>query len=245
MKQYWFGWSIILLLVVLTHLRNETWKSQEAVWRDVVSKSPEKPRGYIQLGDRLYDQLETKAKTYYAQPHEIFDTAGNHRPINYYEALHVTIKTKDGGQLYNEALENFQKVRDLASTQPDPLGLKSGAAANMAMLYLMDYRVDDARRLLRQVIKDQPKLKIGYIDLAFIETNVGNPAEALTILNSPNFDPDDKMIQFNKAEIYNQLGDCPTARALYGKALDHSLDFPAGTPIPPCPKFKQPTERLK
>jgi len=47
------GATAAALLCALTFLRNETWRTPEALWRDAVAKSPNKPRVHINLGMAL------------------------------------------------------------------------------------------------------------------------------------------------------------------------------------------------
>lgn len=49
--------GIILLIFVLSTIqRNSTWFTEELLWKDVVSKSPDKPRGHINLA-RFYSSI--------------------------------------------------------------------------------------------------------------------------------------------------------------------------------------------
>ena len=47
---------IVATLVIATHARNETWKSEVSLWTDCVKKSPNKGRPYENLGAVLYRQ---------------------------------------------------------------------------------------------------------------------------------------------------------------------------------------------
>lgn len=41
---------IVMLMLPATHMRNEIWKDETSLWEDVVRKSPNKPRGFVNLG---------------------------------------------------------------------------------------------------------------------------------------------------------------------------------------------------
>jgi hypothetical protein len=62
------GAVAVALLVALTLLRNEVWRSQVSLWEDALAKSPQKPRVYANLGTAL--QLAGRgdeALTYYCK----------------------------------------------------------------------------------------------------------------------------------------------------------------------------------
>lgn len=54
------GWAVsavtIGLLVFLTHTRNQTWKSEETLWRDVAAKAPKSGRAHMNYGLTLMAQ---------------------------------------------------------------------------------------------------------------------------------------------------------------------------------------------
>ena len=62
------GAVAVTLIVALTLLRNEVWRSQVSLWEDALAKSPQKPRVYANLGTAL--QLAGRgdeALTYYCK----------------------------------------------------------------------------------------------------------------------------------------------------------------------------------
>ena len=51
----------VIVLCVLTIQRNQVWQTEVAMWTDVVKKSPNKSRGYLNLGRVLLQQGQTRA----------------------------------------------------------------------------------------------------------------------------------------------------------------------------------------
>ena len=50
-KIYWVIFLLIPALTWATYARNKTWINEETLWKDVIKKSPYKPRGYQNLGN--------------------------------------------------------------------------------------------------------------------------------------------------------------------------------------------------
>lgn len=57
---------VVIVLIAATFSRNIVWKDEVNLWKDVVSKSPNKPRGYNNLGDAYYSsgRLDEAVKEY-------------------------------------------------------------------------------------------------------------------------------------------------------------------------------------
>lgn len=70
---------LCLLLSFATYQRNETWRSEVAVWSDVIAKSPKKARGHNNLGFALYRSGQVSDSTpHYTEAIQLFP--------NYHEA---------------------------------------------------------------------------------------------------------------------------------------------------------------
>jgi hypothetical protein len=62
------GAVAVTLIVALTLLRNEVWRSQVSLWEDALAKSPQKPRVYANLGTALHlAGRGDEALTYYCK----------------------------------------------------------------------------------------------------------------------------------------------------------------------------------
>jgi hypothetical protein len=62
------GTAVVALLVALTLLRNEVWRSQVSLWQDALAKSPGKARVYANLGTALHlAGKRDEAVTYYCK----------------------------------------------------------------------------------------------------------------------------------------------------------------------------------
>src|SRR6185436_3819293 len=69
--------GIALLAAAATHARAEVWSNPIALWEDTIRKSPNKPRGYLQLAQSCYDAGE------YAKAIEAFERVSKIEPPDY------------------------------------------------------------------------------------------------------------------------------------------------------------------
>ncbi len=107
--------GISLLLAGLTYRRNEVWKTEEALWKDVVKKTPKKTRGYRNLARE------------YTRKHRVDDAIAVYKQI-----LTVHPDRVDPDALYNlgvmyqekgdwqEAINYFQKVLETRPKADQP-----------------------------------------------------------------------------------------------------------------------------
>lgn len=87
-RVYRYGLPALYMLIVLLHgwgvyQRNEVWKTEESLWADVATKSPENARGLMNYG------LTKMQKGDYAGTLELFEKAMHIMP--YYSYLHINM----------------------------------------------------------------------------------------------------------------------------------------------------------
>jgi len=125
--------ACLVTLCFFTWQRNEVWSSEIGVWRDVVLKSPDLARGYIQLGrayvknerfQEAFDLFESVADKKYEAPD--FDTTGIYN--------HWGMAAFQLGKI-DRAVELFEHVVQLDRTHWEGhynLGLAYGSQGKMA-----------------------------------------------------------------------------------------------------------------
>lgn len=140
----------IVLLGYLTILRNEVYRSEERMWRDVVSKAPHNPRAYANLANAVQDAGESdEAMCLYRKALELDPKYGI--------ALHgLGLMLYEQGHL-GEAIE-YQK-RALAE-RPDFVP----ALHALAMARRNQGHLSDAFRLWRQAVEIDPAYLPAYND---------------------------------------------------------------------------------
>ena len=90
---YIFSGFIIFTCMILTINRNSVWQTPLTLWQDVVEKSPNKARGYVNLGHEQFNLFKQ-------------------------EKQRGSVSGKSSKYL-NEALQNFEKAIQLDPKQPD------------------------------------------------------------------------------------------------------------------------------
>jgi hypothetical protein len=115
------GATAVALLVTLTVLRNEVWRSPVALWQDALAKSPDKPRVYANLGTALHlAGRRDEAVTYYCKALALDPKNG--QVENNLQALQIE-QLEDGDDDQQVAVEAVQPTGndgEVEVTLPDP-----------------------------------------------------------------------------------------------------------------------------
>jgi Flp pilus assembly protein TadD len=140
------GCAVALLLCVSgygTFQRNQVWKSEETLWRDVVTKSPLNGRGWMNYGNTLM------AKGEYKEALDCFHRAQvltPHYPVLLINLAIAEDATKQGAS----AEQHFREALRLAPSSPDSYTYYSR--------YLLSHaQAQQARELLRAAIDLSPR----------------------------------------------------------------------------------------
>jgi tetratricopeptide (TPR) repeat protein len=150
---------------ILTFQRNKVWKDDLTLWSDVVSKSPNKARGYYSLGS-IFDitgdkeqALKNLNKALELQP--AYAEAYNNRGLFY----------KRNGN-YDEAIKDLNKA---IAFRPQ----FSEALANLGSVYIKQGKYDQAINDCNTAIKQQPNFAGAYFNRAVAYANLGQTKNAL------------------------------------------------------------------
>ncbi|NJD92405.1 MAG: tetratricopeptide repeat protein, partial [Geobacter sp.] len=104
-----FASLVVLLLSLLTIVRNQVWQSEISLWEDVTVKSPKKGRGYGALG-HAYQRSGNFDRAEAAYRRAIELSPGDHVARNNLGALYLEQKR------YEEALKEFTEGLQLSGT---------------------------------------------------------------------------------------------------------------------------------
>ena len=138
--------AVLLAMAYGTHQRNEVWRTEESLWRDVTEKSPRNGRGLMTYG------VIQMGKANYAAADEYFQRALQFTPQ--YSYLHVNIGILDGVLGRPDAAEeHFRLAQRLDPDNPICYFFYSRWLAQVG-------RVADARAQLQRALDLSP----GYTD---------------------------------------------------------------------------------
>jgi len=237
--------SVVSVVVVvcsfLTVQRNNVWKTQITMWEDVIRKSPQKLRGYLNLGKAYLDSQDYRlAMTYLNKSIHL-------KPDNYDSFNFRGLLLYQQG-LYSMAIDDFTRAMTINPIQSAALVnrgnvyRKTGQYAlaladvnNAINLNPNDYRIyinrgniyakmkmyDKALEDFRKVIKLQPY----YLD---VYKNIGNVYEfqgkfdlALAEYNKVlEYAPKDMDVHIFKGTIYSRQNKIQEAVDSFGMALE-------------------------
>ena len=214
---------IIFLLGMGTHIRNETWKSTELMWRDVINKNPASHRAHYNLATELskkgrvgesfiHFKRAIRLKPDHANAHINFanalkkigdlDNAIRHYTI----ASHITpdnfllhynmahALSLDGK--YNDAINSYKKSISLV---PD----YSPTHYNIAEIYGVLNEFKLARAHFYKSIEYDPSLADAFVQIGVIDAKQGNYDSAVIHFNKAlNIRKDHQFANINLVKAY-------------------------------------------
>jgi tetratricopeptide (TPR) repeat protein len=153
------GLACLLVLCALgTRRRNEVWRTEESLWRDVTLKSPRNGRGLMNYG------LTQMNKGGYRTALTYFENALAHTPN--YSLLEINLGIVNAALHRNSEAElHFRRALELAPAQAEPhyyyarwlkeQGRTEDALANLKAALALNPSLMDTRYLLLQVYSEQ------------------------------------------------------------------------------------------
>jgi Flp pilus assembly protein TadD len=139
------SFAILLILCAsgyATFQRNNVWKTEETLWRDVVTKSPRNPRGLMNYGNTLM------AKGDFAGALDYFHRAQSISPQ--YSVLLINLAIAEDATKQSAAAEqHFKDALRLAPASPD-------SYTYYARYLLSHSRADEARAFLQSALELSP-----------------------------------------------------------------------------------------
>jgi tetratricopeptide (TPR) repeat protein len=231
---------------ILTYQRNKVWKNELSLWSDVVSKSPNKARGYNNRGtflsieekndqalkdfnkaialeplyaDAFHNRgIHFKNDNKYDQALNDFSKAIDLKP-NYVEAFNNRGTVYNIVEKYELALKDFQKAIELRPNN-------TKAYFNSGIVYQKLEQPEKAIASFSKAIEIDPMYIKAYENrgMAYIKEN--RNAEALSDLNkSIEIDPEQPNLYNNLGTLYYHEKKYTEALSNYSKAITLKQDF--------------------
>lgn len=182
---------IVILFSVLTYARNEVWRDEIRLWKDVVSKSPNKSRGHFKLGlflgkkGRFDEAIREFQTTLKLEPNQ----ARVHNNL----ALIYAYQGKLG-----DAIKEYQTA--LTINPKDAV-----VHYNLGLLFGRIQRLDDAVREFQITLKLNPLDANAHNSLGVIFGLQGRLDEAITEFKTAlEIEPDHRNARNNLTQIYKK-----------------------------------------
>jgi tetratricopeptide (TPR) repeat protein len=182
---------VVIFFSVLTFARNAVWRDEARMWRDVVSKSPNKARGHLNLGialgkrGRFEEAIREFETTLKLDPHQA--KAHNGLGMIY----------NDQGRL-DDAIREYQTA--LTINPKD-----ANVHMNLGMVYQRKHLLDDAAREFQAALLLNPYDASAHNNLGAILGLQGRLDEAIREFKiALEIDPDHIKAKKNLRKIYNR-----------------------------------------
>ncbi len=198
--------TVILSLTAATYSRNMVWKDELSLWKDVVDKSPNKERGYNNLGMAYYDidEYDTAIK-YFNQAIELdpksilaYNNRGN---------VYLIFKK------YQEAIADFNKAIEL---RPD-----YELYNNRGNVYSKLEENENAIADYNKAIELEAYYTPAYNNRANVYLRFEKYQEAIADFNKAiELSPDSALLYTNRGNAYSKLEEYVNAIIDYNKAIE-------------------------
>ena len=245
-RSSWILGTLILSCIGLTHLRNETYRSDLVLWADTVAKRPGNARAHHNLGLAELDRAQFDSATRH------FQAAIRLQPDSAESHYNLGIVTARLGRPA-EAIGHYERTLALEPNHVQALN-------NLGNAFLALGRPGDARPHFERAIQLNPVFAESFSNLSDALLQLGDPAGALrqaetalrlkpgfaeALFNAANalaelrqfasarthyeralqLRPDDAGMHNNLANVLVEAGDLPAAVSRYEKALALAPDF--------------------
>jgi tetratricopeptide (TPR) repeat protein len=230
--------AVAIILVILpaagytTWKRNEVWRTEESLWRDVTIKSPHNARGLMNYGVTLM------AKGDFTGARDYFYRAKALTPL--YPVLLINLAIAEDAATHSPVAEDyFRQALQLASSTPDSYTyyarwlLAHGRAAEAGLLIKKALELSPADLAAQQLWKENrsqleqaPPTPESYLSLSLLYYNDRRYAESIKACQSAlALRPDYAEAWNNIGAAQNQLGDYSKAAAACEQALRLNPQF--------------------
>ena len=181
---------IVILFSVLTYTRNEVWKDEIKMWQDVVTKSPNKPRGHFKLG------LFLGKRGRFDEAIREFQTALKLEPNQARVHNNLALIYAAQGKL-DDAIKEYQIALTI-----DPKDVV--VHYNLGVLFAGIQRLEDAVREFDIALKLSPLDANAHNSLGVVLARQGRLDEAIKEFETAlEIEPDHINARNNLAKIYN------------------------------------------
>ena len=203
------------LLAGATHARNEVWRSEVSLWRDVVKKSPNKARAHNNYGMALYmvwRQMSENAK----QEFEIASRLSPNWEIPYYNLAIAAYQEGD----YQRAVALYRKAIELKPNYKE-------AIYQLGKTYIELNRWEDARPYLELLIMHSPTSKYlgAYLDLLDVYLKIGlrDKASALA-MELTRMSDSLQEVDYYRGKAFFRLSDYERAKTYFARQIERESE---------------------
>lgn len=189
------GVVILATFLTLTAYRNETWATPEAVWADVIAKSPQKMRGHLNLGQvyqrtRRYSEALKEYETAATLPQDIVAVAFHMKTAALSNKASILIDAK----LFDDAHATLDRIEEHTAE----------SRINQGVLYLRMRRYEAALEIFDEAVAKWPNSGMLHF----------NRGQALQML----LRQDEARVAYERAHTVDPLIlDAPFIKSVYAK----------------------------
>ena len=204
---------VAIAMGILTHRRNETYRSAVSIWEDTVTKAPHNPWAHLNVGVALSDLNRLKE----AIEHD--EQAIRLKPdfADAYSNLGFLL------DLSGRAPEAIQQLERALSLDPD----SAGAHNNYGRALVSLGRIDEAMGHYQQALRIRPEFAEAYYNLGYAFLAKGQYLEAVdNFEKSLRIKPGFAEAHNNLAGTLVSLGRLPEAMDEYQQAIRLKADYP-------------------
>jgi len=196
--------TLVLLcaMVIVSANRNMVWQSKISLWADVIEKSPNKPRAYMNYGQALSE------KGFYRESIDVLSRGlqckddGSVQWSELYRELGVSYYK--AGDL-EEAIKAYRNGRHYAPKDPTLLN-------NLSIALYDRGEYDQAQMYAEMAVQSNPVFPDVYNTIGNIHFRKGDYEKALTyFMKGRELNPDVPLSYWNLGLTYEYLGDLPSA----------------------------------
>lgn len=207
--------SVIVVAVAvcsfLTVQRNNVWRTPIALWEDVIKKSPQKPRGYLNLGKAYLDSHDYRLAMTYLNK-------SIHLKPNNYDAFNFRGLLLYQQGLHSMAIDDFTRAMTINPAQ-------SAALVNRANVYRKTGQYDLALSDVNNAIKMNPNDYRIYVNRGNIYAKMKEYDQALEDFKKViKLQPYYLEVYKNIGNVYEFQGKYDLALAEYNKVLEYAPD---------------------
>ncbi|MBZ0167111.1 MAG: tetratricopeptide repeat protein [Candidatus Omnitrophica bacterium] len=236
---------ITLTLAVLTYQRNFVWADDIAMWRDVIAKSPEKSRPYMNLGIAYIERQQWQQAIAYLdtaiEKYERNHAAYSNRGMAYFAMGRPDLSIRDFDRAleikpdYQEALINRGNYYSYVKNYPAAIADYDAVIArnpqaveaihNRANKYFMLKQYEEALADYNRAIELRPSFTRAYTSRAQVYSRISEFKLALDDFNRAiELDEDNQSALFGRAAVELKKGDLHLALNDYNRLLELNPD---------------------
>lgn len=196
---------LAIILAATTYARNTLWQDKVSLWEDVLTKSPNSPRGYNNLGIAYNEKgMNEKAIAMYERCIEL-------SPFQKDVHINLGIAYAMSNRI-EKAIEEFTKATAITPGN-------GVIYENLALAYARTGRFDKAAETYTRAVELNPYNSKSYHGLGTSFMKIGRVEDALWAYTKfVSLSPNDPEAYRNRAVAYSQKGDLQSAREDFQKS---------------------------